>query len=172
MADSFNIPVCLIIFKRADTTVKIIEQIAKIKPSKLYLLADQGRNEEERKLVSECRKAVEQAITWPCEVIKYYAEENRGVYENIAGGAKYVFAREKWAIFLEDDNYPALSFFEYCCELLKKYENNSEIFGFVGQTTWNVIRRLMVKAICLQSIYCLVVGHLGLLNLIKRTMEI
>ena len=132
MADSFNIPVCLIIFKRADTTVKIIEQIAKIKPSKLYLLADQGRNEEERKLVSECRKAVEQAITWPCEVIKYYAEENRGVYENIAGGAKYVFAREKWAIFLEDDNYPALSFFEYCRELLKKYENNSEILWICG----------------------------------------
>ena len=68
--DRFDIPVCLIIFKRAATTVKIIRQLAKIQPSKLYLLADHGRTDEEKKLVKDCRKAVEAAITWPCEVIK------------------------------------------------------------------------------------------------------
>lgn len=130
--DRFDIPVCLIIFKRAATTVKIIRQLVKIQPSKLYLLADHGRTDEEKKLVKDCRKAVEAAITWPCEVIKYYAEENRGVYDNIAGGAKFVFSREKWAIFLEDDNYPAISFFRYCKELLLKYEKNDEILWICG----------------------------------------
>ena len=132
MRMSFDIPVCLIIFKRTDTTLRILKQIEIIRPTKIYLLADQGRNAEEKKLVEKCRRSVEKAITWPCEVIKHYADKNRGVYENIAGGARYVFSKEKWAIFLEDDNLPALSFFEYCRSLLEKYETDDRILWICG----------------------------------------
>ena len=77
-------------------------------------MADQGRNEEERVQAEQCRRMVEKEITWDCEIVKNYADENRGVYKNIGEGAKWVLSQEKWAIFLEDDNLPEVSFFCFC----------------------------------------------------------
>ena len=131
MNESFDIPVVLFIFKRLKA-VEIIKQIGKVKPKKLYILADQGRDDEEFKRAKECREAVEHAIDWNCEVIKNYAETNRGVYENIGEGAKWVLRREKWAIFLEDDNLPEITFFEFCREMLIKYQDDTRILWICG----------------------------------------
>lgn len=128
----FDIPIALILFKRSEGPKRILERIAKIKPKKIYLLSDQGRDDAEKKMVEECRKIVESLITWPCEIIKYYAQENRGVFENIGLGARIVFEHEEKAIFLEDDNLPALSFFPYCKELLEKYESEEKILWICG----------------------------------------
>ncbi len=127
----FNIPVVLFMFKR-DKAVDIVKRIAQIQPSKIYLLADHGRNDIEKEQAEECRRKVENEITWECEVVKNYATENRGVYENIGEGAKWVLRREKWAIFLEDDNLPELSFFPFCREMLEKYEEDNRILWICG----------------------------------------
>ena len=128
---SFETPVVLFIFKRLKA-VDIIKAIGKVKPKKLYVLADYGRNIEENVLCDECRRAVEDAIDWDCEIIKNYAETNRGVYANIGLGAKWVFEREDRAIFLEDDNLPENTFFEFCEEMLDKYQNNDKILWVCG----------------------------------------
>ena len=128
----FDIPVVIMIFKRKDKIKLIMDVIAKKKPSKVYILADGARNPEEKILVDQCRLEVEKAINWPCEVIKNYHDSNVGVYENIGEGAKWVFDREKWAIFLEDDNLPELSFFDYCSELLRLYENENKVLWICG----------------------------------------
>ena len=130
--EEFEIPVVLFIFKRQHTLKRIIERIATVKPKKMYIIADGPRNEEESEKVKKCRETVEKSINWKCEVIKNYATKNRGVFENIAGGARWVFEREKFAIFLEDDNLPEITFFEYCRELLYKYENNKQILWICG----------------------------------------
>lgn len=132
MEERFDIPVVLFLFKRLDTTLRIIERIRAVAPQKVYLLSDAGRNADEQAQVNRCREAVERAIDWPCDVIKNYAAENRGVHANIGLGAKWVFSQEKWAIFLEDDNLPAISFFEYCKECLKKYEKQEKVFWICG----------------------------------------
>ena len=129
--EQFDIPVALFIFKR-DKAVEIIKRISEVKPRKLYLLADQGRNDEERALAAEVRRKVEESIDWECEVIKNYAEENRGVYANIGQGAIWVLRRERWAIFLEDDNLPEVTFFAFCREMLEKYENDTRILWVCG----------------------------------------
>ena len=129
--ERFDIPVCLFIFKRKKA-VEIIKRIAEVQPKKLYIMADYGRNEEECKAAEECRALVEQAINWDCEVVKNYAETNRGVYENIGEGAKWVLRREKWAIFLEDDNLPEVSFFQFCKEMLALYESDTRILWVCG----------------------------------------
>ena len=131
MKGAFDIPVVLFIFRR-DKAVEIIKRISQVKPEKLYILADQGRNDKEKEEVNKCRKAVEASIDWNCEVIKNYAEENRGVYDNIGEGAKWVLRQEKWAIFLEDDNLPEVSFFQFCREMLYKYEEDTRIFWICG----------------------------------------
>lgn len=128
----FEIPVVMIIFKRKESSLRILERISQVRPQKLYLLGDEGRNDDEKDLVAQCRKAIEENINWDCEVIKNYAEKNRGVYANIGLGAKWVFERESWAIFLEDDNLPEVTFFKYCEELLKRYKEDSRIFWICG----------------------------------------
>lgn len=130
--NTFDIPVVLILFKRKDTVLRIIDRLRQIKPMKVYLLSDQGRNEEEISKVADARRTVEDAIDWDCSIIKNYAKENRGVYGNIALGAKWVFEREEYAIFLEDDNLPELTFFPFCKELLHKYKDDTRIMWICG----------------------------------------
>lgn len=129
---NFDIPIVLFLFKRADKSALIIDRIARISPKKIYLIADGPRFVEEQESVALCRRTVEEHITWDCDIVKNYSNINRGVYENIAGGAKWVFETEKKAIFLEDDNLPDLSFFSYCHELLNLYENDTRILWICG----------------------------------------
>jgi hypothetical protein len=127
----FDIPVVIFIFKRKKV-LQILERIAEIQPQKLYVLADEGRTDEEKMEAHQCRELVENAITWDCDVVKNYATENRGVYANIGEGSKWVLTQEKWAIFLEDDNLPEVSFFEFCREMLIRYENDTRILWICG----------------------------------------
>ena len=129
--DQFDIPVALFIFKR-DKAVEIVKRLSQVRPKKLYLLADQGRNDEEKQLAAKCRQEVEAAIDWDCELIRDYADENRGVYRNIGQGAIRVLRQEKCAIFLEDDNLPELSFFPFCKEMLERYENDPRVLWVCG----------------------------------------
>lgn len=130
--EKFNIPVVLFIFKRYKTTKKIIDILRQINVSHIYLIADGARDEQEEKRVSECRSEVEKYIDWDCTVTKNYADKNRGVMENIGNGARWVFEREKEAIFLEDDNLPEVSFFRYCRELLEEYRENERVLWVTG----------------------------------------
>ena len=128
---AFNIPVVLLIFRR-DKISQIIDRLREVQVSKIYLMADCGRNKLEREQAESCRKVAENAIDWECEVIKNYAIENRGVYGNIGKGAQWVFQREEMAIFLEDDNLPEVSFFRYCEELLFRYRDNNKVLWICG----------------------------------------
>ena len=130
--NGFEIPVVLIFFKRKDKTVEIVNRISEVRPKKLYLISDYGRNDDEIALVLETRKAVEERIDWECEVIKNYAKENMGVFDRIGLGAKWVFEQEAEAIFLEDDNLPELSFFQFCKEMLERYREESRVMWVCG----------------------------------------
>jgi hypothetical protein len=132
MNEKFDIPVVFIIFKRLEKSKQILSRIAQVEPSKIYLISDEGRNEEERSAVMRCRAEIEAAITWECTIIKDYAEENKGCFDRIGLGALRVFKQEKWAIFLEDDNLPELSFFYYCRDLLKEYERDDRVLWICG----------------------------------------
>lgn len=129
---SFDIPIVFFIFKRKDKSVEIIRQLSNIKPKKLYLISDAGRNDEEKELVEECRNAVLNSITWDCEIIKNFADENKGCFDRIGLGALWVFSQEEVAIFLEDDNYPELSFFTYCAKMLEQYKDNERVMWICG----------------------------------------
>lgn len=128
----FEIPIVLFSFKRIEKILIILDRISCIKPSKLYIISDGGRTQEEHFQVEKVRREIEMNITWECELVKRYSSHNIGVYENIAGGAKWVFEREDRAIFLEDDNLPELSFFPFCEELLERYKDDTRILWICG----------------------------------------
>lgn len=128
----FEIPVVIFFFKRADKTAMIIDQIAKVQPKKIYLISDGARNKAEKAAVEDCRHRVESRINWPCEVVKNYAEENKGVYDRIGLGAQWVLNQEESAIFLEDDNLPELTFFPFCEEMLNRYRDDTRVLWICG----------------------------------------
>lgn len=128
----FDIPIAIFFFKRIEKTQLIIKRLAVLKPKKLYLLGDGPRDSNEAVSVDECRRLVEDKINWDCEIIRRYAQTNIGVYENIAGGVKWVFEREENAIFLEDDNLPEISFFQFCKEMLLYYKEDNRILWICG----------------------------------------
>ena len=128
----FDIPIVLFTFKRKDTVFKIIDRISEIKPQKVYIISDGPRNEEEKDIIIDVRKSVESYISWDCEIIKNYAQENEGVYNRIGEGANWVFSQEETAIFLEDDNLPEVTFFHFCKEMLDLYKNDTRILWVCG----------------------------------------
>lgn len=125
-------PVVLFLFQRADSTREIINRIRQVEPAKLYVICDEGRNEAERLLVREVRAVVDECVDWPCEVVRDYAEENRGVFAQIGLGALKVFEHEERAIFLEDDNLPEMSFFSWCEQMLDAYEYDERVVWVCG----------------------------------------
>lgn len=132
MNNQFTVPVCIFLFRRSDTLPRIFEVLRKIKPAKLYLRSDEGRNPEEKNTVKKVRDLALSLIDWDCEVIRDFASENRGVYKNIGLGAMEVFGKEETCIFLEDDNLPNESFFYYCEQMLRDYKDDDKTLLICG----------------------------------------
>lgn len=130
----FNLksPIVLIIFKRPHTTQRVFEKIRDAKPSKLFIIADGGRNDAEKEKCLATRAIVEQ-VDWNCELFKNYSDSNLGCAKRVSSGLDWVFSQVEEAIILEDDCLPHSSFFRFCEELLEKYRNDNRISSISGQ---------------------------------------
>ncbi|MBW4516447.1 MAG: glycosyltransferase family 2 protein [Timaviella obliquedivisa GSE-PSE-MK23-08B] len=127
-------PVALIIFKRPETTAKVLEMIRLARPSQLFVIADGARPEYpgETEKCAETQAVIEQ-IDWNCEVLKNYATVNLGCGRRLPTGLDWVFSQVEEAIVLEDDCVPHLTFFRFCEELLQRYRHDSRITSISGQ---------------------------------------
>jgi hypothetical protein len=128
----FNIPVVFFIYKRIETTKQVFDTICKIKPKKLYLIADGPKSEDLFEVCKEIREYIENNISWNCNLVRIYSEQNLGLAKRVSTGLSEVFAHEESAIILEDDTLPNLSFFEFCEELLLHYAENHRIGHISG----------------------------------------
>ncbi len=133
LMDRFDVPVVLFTFKRIIPTRMVMEVIAKVKPTSLYIFADGARNsvEGENEKVLEVREYIKKAIDWDCEKNIFFSEFNKGCDRNIREGLDKVFSEKERAIVLEDDAVPTESFFYYCRELLDRYQEDKRI-QFIG----------------------------------------
>jgi hypothetical protein len=126
-------PVVLIIYKRPDTTARVLAEIAKAKPPKLLVIADGPRPEipgEEERVVAT--RALIERVDWECQVLKNYADTNLGCGIRVSSGLAWVFDRVDEAIILEDDCLPHPTFFRFCEELLEKYRHDQRIMAISG----------------------------------------
>lgn len=121
-----DVPVCVMIWTRPDCLRQQFEVLKEAAPSKMFLFSDGGRNDEERKLIDESRKIFEN-IDWECEVHQFFYDTNNGMYPMMRIWNKEIWQRVDRCIFLEDDYVPAVSFFQYCAELLEKYKDDERI---------------------------------------------
>jgi len=80
--------VLFIIFNRPDTTRVVFEEIRKIKPAKLFVVADYPREDKEgeKEKCAETRQIIENDVDWECEVFKNYADVNMSCGTTVGQG--------------------------------------------------------------------------------------
>ena len=118
-------------YNKPDTTKKVFNQIAKVKPKQMYLIVDGPKNKIEKELCDKTKKVL-QDIKWDCNIERIYHKENQGLKKIFNSGLEFVFSNEERAIILEDDTLPSISFFRYCDLLLEKYVDNTQIAQING----------------------------------------
>lgn len=127
-------PVALFIFNRPKKTRRVLNQIAKVEPSRLLVVADGPRNDqpEDPERCEAVRTVVDEQVNWGCDLRRKYADTNLGLRNRFATGLKWIFEQEREAIILEDDCLPNESFFRFCDEMLDKYRDDKRIMDISG----------------------------------------
>ena len=139
-------PVVLLIYRRPDLTKLVFEEVRKIRPKSLYIVADgpDAAKTGDESRVRAAREAVN-SVDWDCQLTQIFAEKNMGLKNRITSGLDEVFAREDCAIILEDDCLPSGSFFRFASELLQRFEFDERV-GLVSGS-----QRLRGKRLSLAS---------------------
>jgi len=127
----FETPIVFIIFRRPDTTQRVFDEIAKVKPKQLYVIADGPRTPEDIPRVEATRSIIDQ-VDWECRVHKKIADENLGLRHGISSGLNWVFEQVEEAIIVEDDCLPHPTFFQYCEDLLNYYRDDERVMHISG----------------------------------------
>ncbi len=156
-----DVPVLLIFFVRDEVLQKTFDSVREARPSTLLLWQDGPRNQNDTLGIEKCRKIVSN-IDWDCKVYTYYHDKNMGCDPSTFLAQKWAFSIVDKCIILEDDRVPVQSFYQYCKELLDKYEfderishicgtnlleindecDNDYFFASAGSTTWASWKRI------------------------------
>lgn len=128
-----DVNVLIIFFVRDEVLKQTFEAVRKARPRRLFLWQDGPREGRPDDLggIARCRQVVEN-IDWDCEVYTMYNEKNIGCDPSIFYAYKWAFSHVDKCIFLEDDQVPCQSYFQFCKELLDKYENDTRISHICG----------------------------------------
>ena len=130
----FNTPILLIIFKRKETALKVLETIRRVQPKKLYIAADGARNEEEKTKCIDTRESILKAVDWECSIKTLFQDKNLGCCDGVSAAITWFFENEEQGIILEDDIIAENSFFYFCEKLLNYYKDNEQIMHITGDS--------------------------------------
>jgi hypothetical protein len=127
----FDTPILFLIYKRPDSTLQVFEEIRKIKPRKLFVVADGPKSIKERPQCLQARDVILK-VDWDCEVKTLFREKNLGSKYSVSSGINWFFSFVDEGIILEDDCVPNEGFFLFCEELLNRYRDNTKIMHITG----------------------------------------
>ncbi len=126
-----DVPVLILFFNRPEQLSQVFEQVRQARPSRLFLYQDGPRGERDLAGIEACRRVVEQ-VDWECQVEHLYQEKNYGCDPSEFLSQKWAFSQVDKCIVLEDDDVPAVSFFQFCKELLDRYADDQRITMISG----------------------------------------
>ena len=126
-------PVLLTGFNRPDTMRRVLERIRDYQPTELFVAVDGPRSnsDSDADLVRECY-ALTQSIDWDCTVHTLFHDANLGCGRAMSAAISWFFEHVERGIILEDDVLPEPSFFEFCAELLDRYQDDDRVFAVSG----------------------------------------
>ena len=124
-----KIPVLILAFNRADLVIEAMKAIKEYKPERLYLECDGPRinRKGEKEAVEATRKAMIDAVDWPCEIKTLFREENLGCAHAVNNAITWFFEQEEYGVIVEDDIVVSQDFFRLCEDLLPRYRNVDKI---------------------------------------------
>ena len=126
-------PVLLIIYRRPELTARVFEAIAAARPARLFVAADGAAHPREAEACAAARR-VASAVTWPCELVTDFAEQNLGCRRRVSSALDWFFGACESGIVLEDDCLPAPDFFRFCDALLERYRDDQRIVHISGES--------------------------------------
>lgn len=126
-------PLALFIYNRPQTLARTLTKIREIRPAKLYVFGD-GPKPKDAADAQKCleTRALLENLDWPCDVIRSYNSENKGLKKQIEDQLTFLFSCEDAAVILEDDCLPENDFFSFCSELLEKYRHEERVGCITG----------------------------------------
>ena len=125
----FTKPVVVIIYNRPEKVRALMAVIAKVRPERLFLIADgpkSGSKEDfarTQAAIMEFRKSID----WDCAVLEEVSPINLGCGKRVSSGLDWVFGQVEEAIVLEDDCIPSEEFFEFCSEMLNEFKDDPSV---------------------------------------------
>ena len=134
-----NTPILLLLFNRPNLTKKLILNLKKVKPKKIYINIDGPRknNEEDSRLCKEVTDLIKKNINWKSKINFKINKKNFGCRNSVSKAINWFFSYEKYGIILEDDCIPKKTFFEFCTRMLSVYEYTNQIKVISGSNFQN-----------------------------------
>lgn len=128
-----DVNVLLIFFTRYDVFEKCFEAVRAVRPRRLLLWQDGPRENrpDDIENIEKCRKIAEN-IDWDCEVHRMYNDKNYGCDPSTFYSHKWAFSIVDKLIVLEDDIVATPDFFDFCKEMLDRYEFDERIARVCG----------------------------------------
>lgn len=126
-----DIAVLMLFFNRPDSLRVVFEQVRKARPSRLFLFQDGPRRADDLPAIEACREVVAE-VDWECDVHRNYQKHNLGCMTAGFTSHRWAFSLADKCIVLEDDVVPTVSFFQFCKEMLDRYENDERITMVAG----------------------------------------
>ena len=115
-------PILYCCYNRLDLIKKSIQIIKNINCKKIYIAVDGPKDiEKDRKNNIEIKNFIKQDLL-SSDVEILFREKNLGCKKAISESINWFFRNEERGIILEEDLYPADSFFKFCDYALEKYE--------------------------------------------------
>ena len=135
----FQTPILLITFNRPDHTRRVLTEILKKEPQLLYVCQDGAREGNDNDILKcqEVRNLISELTSVYAEghqnftLYTLYQHKNLGCGAGPADGITWFFENVERGIIIEDDCLPHPDFFEYCEELLIKFNDDVRV-GFIG----------------------------------------
>ena len=128
-----DVPVAIQAFIRPQMLQKQWEVIKKARPSIIFVRSDGPRETvpTDAELIAKSR-AITEDVDWDCTVYRLYEEKNIGMYGMMRKCPPFIWSKVDRCIFLEDDQIPSVSYFQFCAELLEKYKDDLRIEKITG----------------------------------------
>ena len=130
-------------FRRPDTTARVLDAIHEARPPLLLVVADGPRGDRpDDAAACAATRALIDTIDWPCEVRREFAAENMGCRRRVASGLAWVFSQVP-----ESDHLPRRrlragpDFFRFCEELLERYRDDPRVAQISGANNQKGQRR-------------------------------
>ncbi len=138
----FDVPILFLIFNRLDVSEKVFNEIKKISPKKLFVVADGPRKDNlTDKFKCQQTRDLIKRVDWDCEVKTLFREQNLGCRMSLKSGITWFFEHVEEGIILEDDTVPEQSFFLYCQEMLERYRYDERIGLISGNNYYSGKKR-------------------------------